>query len=75
MYYITSYTRRNGLLTYTSFQIETLDDIKVKAMIMDIINGDKSDYMVVTNIRNGNKVFVDKRNVVEWAFEYIVKNI
>jgi hypothetical protein len=75
MYYITSYTRRNGLLTYISFQIETLDDIKVKAMIMDIINGDKSDYMVVTNIRNGNKIFVDKRNVAEWAFEYIVKNI
>jgi hypothetical protein len=75
MYYITSYTRRNGLLTYISFQIETLDDIKVKAMIMDIINGDKSDYMVVTNIRNGNKIFVDKRNVVEWAFEYIIKNI
>jgi hypothetical protein len=75
MYYITSYTRRNGLLIYTSSQIETLDDIKVKAMIMDIINGDKSDYMVVTNIRNGNKIFVDKRNVAEWAFEYIVKNI
>jgi hypothetical protein len=75
MYYITSYTRRNRLLTYTSFQIETLDDIKVKAMIMDIINGDKSDYMVVTNIHNGNKIFVDKRNVVEWAFEYIIKNI
>jgi hypothetical protein len=75
MYYITSYTRRNGLLTYISFQIETLDDIKVKAMIMDIINGDKSDYMVVTNIRNGNKIFVDKRNIVEWAFEHIVRNI
>jgi hypothetical protein len=29
----------------------------------------------VTNIHNGNKIFVDKRNVVEWAFEYIIKNI
>jgi hypothetical protein len=65
--------RKNGVLI--SFQIETLDDVKLKAMIMDIVNGDKNNYMVVTDTLDGNKIFVDKRNIVEWAFEHIVRNI
>jgi hypothetical protein len=65
--------RKNGVLI--SFQIETLDDVKLKAMIMDIVNCDKNNYMVVTDTLDGNKIFVDKRNIVEWAFEHIVRNI
>lgn len=75
MYQITSYTRKNEFLTYISFQIETLDDVKLKAMIMDIVNGDKNNYMVVTDTLDGNEIFVDKRNIVEWAFKHIVRNI
>lgn len=65
--------RKNGVLI--SFQIETLDDVKLKAMIMDIVNGDKNNYMVVTDTLDDNKIFVDKRNIVEWAFKHIVRNI
>ena len=75
MYTVTAYKRENGYLTHESFVTDALIQERVYDMILEVMRGDKSNYIVITNNHDGNKVFIDRRNMLQWVMDNILKEV
>ena len=75
MYTITAYKRVNGMLEHESFSTNALVSERLYDMFLEVMQGDKNNYVVVTNNHNGNKVFIDRRNMLSWVMQDVIKEI
>ncbi len=75
MYTVTAYKRENGVLTYDSFGTSALVQERVYNMILEVMQGDKNNYMVITNVHDGKKIFIDRRNILAWVMDNILKEV
>lgn len=75
MYTVTAYKRENGVLIHDSFGTSALVQERVYNMILEVMQGDKNNYMVITNVHDGKKIFIDRRNILAWVMDNILKEV
>ena len=75
MYTVTAYKRENGVLCHESFGTDALIQERVYDMILEVMQGDKNNYVVITNNHDGKKIFIDRRNIFAWVMDNILKEV